>query len=491
MYAQPGRAPRRWALRIAVLVAMIAAAGLGGAAPGSAAECDGVPLAPGDDIAAALASHPIKTTFCFAPGVYRVTEPLLPQRNDTLIGAPGATIDGARRVKGWARRGSVWVAHHRSQGPTIRTAGWGTDELIYPQAQYADDVSIDNEPLWKVGVKVDGAIIGSSVVGPGEYFIDYDANKITLGSDPVGHLVEQGFADGGIEARAAGVTIDGLTVEGTQGIGIDADGSGWTISNSTARLNHVTGIHVTEGTQVLGDTVSGNGAFGVTGKGDGVTVDGSTITENDAARFGSIHGGCDGAGGSKFVNSHDLTITNNTFSDNWCTGIWLDTNDDQVTVAHNVSTGNRADGIRLEIGYDVAISDNTVQDNGRGGITVVDSPRVTISGNRVSGNLGTEIMLQQHERIDPVSPLGPHLMRNAKVTGNEVWLSGSQVAGARDTDKPRQDAVFTSYHNHFAGNTYHVPAADSHSFLWLGEKMTFAQWRTAGQDHTGSLVVGS
>ena len=335
----------------------------------AAATCDGVPITPVDNVQAIIDAHPIKTTYCLAAGTYRVKRPIVPQRNDTLIGEPGTVIDGARPVTGWKPKGAVWTVGGRRQGPTLSIAGWGRDALVYPQSPYADDILVDGKPLFKVGVLLDGVVIGAGpeTVGPGQYFIDYDADKITMGTNPAGHEVEQSYSPGGIFARAEGITIDGLTIQGTQRIGIRAFGTGWTILNSTVRANHIMGIDIKGLTQVVGNTIEANGELGITGQGDANVVDQNQIVDNDQARFGSVQGGCDGAGGAKFVKSTQMTVTNNLFADNWCTGLWIDSNSYQVTAGNNQSLRNRADGIRVEVSYFVNVHDNEVRDNAAAG----------------------------------------------------------------------------------------------------------------------------
>src|SRR5262249_52838119 len=151
----------------------------------------------------------------------------------------------------------------------------------------------------------------------------------------------------------------------------------------------------------------------------------------------------------------DLVVSNNIYHDNYCNGIWVDVLSSNVTLTGNQSYRNSADGIREEISYGVTINANNVHDNGRGGIAVMDSPDTTIAGNTVSGNVGYQIILHQHNRTDPVSALGAHELRNASVTGNDIYLGSSKIMGAFNSDHPWQDDIFTSWNTVFDGNTYH------------------------------------
>ena len=329
----------------------------------------------------------------------------------------------------------------------------------------------------------------ASAVGPGQYFIDYVTDTITIGSDPNGHLVEQSYAPLGIASKWPNVTIDGLTVQKMQGNGIDIGGAGWTISNTEVRLNHVVGLSVDDGSHVSDSNIHDNGEYGMTGHGGGIVIERSTIAANDYARYATPDGACNGAGGAKLVNTVGLIVRDNDFVDNLCNGIWIDVNSLDALIENNRASRNRTDGIREEIGYNATIRGNQVFDNGRGGITVVDSPGTEVSGNSIGGNLGTELILQQHFRIDPVSAYGPHEVRDADVFGNEIWMSGRQHVGARDTDSPRQYDVFNLWNNSYHDNTYHVASPTAKHWQWGDRLISYPEWQALGHDAARALVA--
>src|SRR5690242_21133042 len=98
-------------------IAATAAMASSAAPSAGAAGCTGVKLTPSDDPVAAVASHPARTTFCFAAGVYRISKPIVARDGDVLNGASGAIIDGSRTISGWTKSGSVWVAHDSAIKP--------------------------------------------------------------------------------------------------------------------------------------------------------------------------------------------------------------------------------------------------------------------------------------------------------------------------------------------------------------------------------------
>ncbi len=389
-------------------IAAVAALASSTAPSAGAAGCTGVNLTPSSDPVAAVSSHPARTTFCFAPGVYRISKPIVARDGDVLNGAAGAIIDGSRPISGWTKSGAVWVAHDAAIKPTANMGGWGGVPMTYPQGKYADDLFLDDAGLWKVGVKVNGRVLGASAstVGAGEYFIDYDAKTIRLGSNPVGHRVDLARSLAGIIGNAKGVTVTGLTVRKTAGNGIVTGNSGWTISNTTTYGNHITGITGNDGAKVLNNMVRDNGQYGITGHGAGILVQGNTVQHNNAAKFGSPGGQCSAAGGAKWVKATNLAVRNNHFVNNMCNGIWIDLLDNGVILDGNTSEGNTADGIRVEVSYKLTITNNIVRNNNRGGITVLNTPDATIAGNTVSGNAGGAITLGNTGRKDPASAAG-------------------------------------------------------------------------------------
>ena len=65
---------------------------------------------PGVDLVATVAAKPDGTTFCLAPGVYRIAVPLVLKTGQELIGEGnrGAVISGAKVVTA-SQEGTYWV----------------------------------------------------------------------------------------------------------------------------------------------------------------------------------------------------------------------------------------------------------------------------------------------------------------------------------------------------------------------------------------------
>ncbi len=479
---------RKTALAGLFSIAALAAVPFAGTSS-AATTCTGVSVAPGQDLVQVVSGQPDRTTFCLQPGVFHVASGVKPRSGDRLIGQAGTVIDGSRPVTGWTQQGSVWVTTGQTWGPTENMGGWGGVRMTYPQAAIADDLFLDNQGLWKTGVKINGKVLGSpaSAVGPGDYFVDYDANTVTLGSDPTGHEVDVTSSLAGISSNATGVTVSGIEVRKTAGTGIASLGHGWVISGNDTWGNHLAGVTGNFGAQVLDNHIHENGQFGINGHGDGIVVAGNEIDHNNVAQFGS-GGLCSAAGGSKWVHATNLLVENNTFHDNLCTGIWLDLLDDHVVIRNNVSERNRGDGIRVEVSYNIRIHGNTSVDNSRGGIVVWNTPNVRVGYNTVAGNMN-EITLGDTGRKHPVTSLGLHELRNAFVHHNQITLGVDEVNGLREAQSPMQMGVYTSWGNRFANNQYTIPSATARMFLWNGTKVNWNQWVAAGNDSSGAARI--
>jgi len=183
------------------------------ACPGPA-PCTGVAVAPGSDLEALAAAKPTGTTFCIAPGTYRVRSEIAPRDGQHFVGTgPGVVITGGVQLTSFVRSDGAWLA----AGPSTPAyeAGSGFTGYLHPQAPYANDVTLDGALLDKVGVKVGGVTYGDppSAVGQGSYFIDYDAGLVELGSDPGGHDVELGTGSKAFSSTASGVVLRDLDLK--------------------------------------------------------------------------------------------------------------------------------------------------------------------------------------------------------------------------------------------------------------------------------------
>jgi len=443
--------------------------------------CDGVAISNVSSLRTGIADHPPGTTFCIKAGEYRVRKPLIPKSDDTFIGAPGAVLNGSKRLHKFVHSNGSWVAlkqrqkHYDPRGVC--------NPLRYKGCQYGDDVFFDNKPLRRV--------MRLSALKPGRFYFDYATNKIYIADNPHGHKVEAAVGSMAFKGQltaAQDVVIRGLVVEKFATTGINAAKT-WVIDGNEVRLNHGIGIH--GGKVVRGNFVHDNGQIGMVGNtanGVDLLYEDNEIAFNNYAHFKN---GWE-AGGAKWLEERGLVVRRNYVHDNKGPGLWTDTDNVEVTYESNRVEDNTGAGIFHEASSDAVIRDNTVSGNGfkwkswlsGAGILISSSENVQVYGNIVSGN-ADGIAITHTARRSGTS----HGPSNVDVHDNTITME----VGA--TGMATQGSVFfTSRNNHFENNTYFLGCGDTH-FAWLDPQdgvgwayITRSQWTAAGNDTTGTFT---
>lgn len=455
------------------------------------APCTGVAVAPGADLEALAATRPAGTVFCIAPGTYRVRSQIQPRDGQQFVGTgPGVVITGGVPLTGFASSGGRWVATGTTTAAYVE--GDGFSGYLYPEAPYANDVTVDGVLLHKVGVRIGGKVYGEpeSAVGPGSYFVDYDAGTVSLGSDPAGHDVEMGVAADGFGSQAAGVVIRDVTLDLFTSGGVEMRGAAhdWTVDDVSVTAAHDTGVKLLDGSLLHGGSIAWSGRYGLSAHGAGVTVDGVDVSHSDAAHYrDSTTGSCVSAGGSKFVRTVGLVLRNSVFHDNLCNGIWLDVDTYDSTIEDNTSVRNEKDGIRVEVSHKMEISGNTVADNGGWGIYLSNAPDADVTGNTVTNDANGAVVLNWSGRTSPATTHGSYATSDTNVHDNTMVLTGSgQAVGIFDSTGTGY-AFSAAAANRFHSNHYVLPDAAWKCFH-LGGKMPWNAWRTAGMDTEYALM---
>jgi len=460
------------------------------AAPGA---CRGVELSPSVALRAKIAKQREGTTFCLAPGTYRLSVPIVLKRGQKLIGAGSrkTVINGAKRVSA-TREGSSWVViGQTSLGQSVLS---GTSDQCRPvggldpkgMCVYRDQVFLDDRSLWQVG--------SLGELSSGEFFWDYGANKIYLADNPTGRKLELSVAGDGI-LGGAGVEIRNLTVEkfGNRAkTGAISASNGWLIAGVEVRLNHGAGIHMGPGTVVRGSFIHHNGQLGIHGGqptcagATGMVLEGSELSYNNAAGY---NWGWEG-GATKWTYTDGLIVRNNLVHDNYGMGLWTDAPNINALYAGNVIEDNYGMGIVHELGYAAVIRDNVVRGNGfrhpvqgdvwGAGIFIDQSRDVEVFGNTVEGNAAGITAVQ--EPSGDYCDYGTPEIANLYVHDNIVRQPVGIAAGLRLHDEPDQ-AYYTSSNNRWANNEYSLGTpANGFPFVWANGTIDAAGWQSYGQD---------
>jgi hypothetical protein len=148
-------------------------------------------------------------------------------------------------------------------------------------------------------------------------------------------------------------------------------------------------------------------------------------------------------------------------------------------------------GIFEEISSDAIIRDNVVRGNGftmgvwllDGGVTVSASSNVQVYGNTVIDNYNGITGIMQDR--------GPgHTLAKVSVHDNTIRMK----QGLTGISSGVPGAWFASVGNQFSHNTYVLGTGLAEPFSYgtsgAGVTMTFSEWRSLGQDTTGSAIVG-
>jgi parallel beta-helix repeat protein len=300
---------------------------------------------------------------------------------------------------------------------------------------------------------------------------------------------------GGSTEYAFGGPGDGVLIEGLEIRNYDSpEGKGvlrsvhgarnWTIRSNEIHHNMGQGINMVTGFKVIGNYIHHNQQYGIGGQGPGLVVEGNRISHNNT--YGSKVNPYQGAGGMKVANTKGMVIRDNCSHDNEGPGLWTDGDNIDVLYENNTVVDNAHAGIKHEVSCRATIRGNTAIGNGfdvphwveGGGIVVLNSSNVTITGNIVRGN---------HDGIGaiyvPRSQSGGDncewRLTNLRVEGNTVSMSEGETGIAVSN---AGSEVYTSWNNRFANNKYELSPSNGEFFRWTGNRhLTLQEWKAAGQ----------
>jgi parallel beta-helix repeat protein len=462
-----------------------------------------VEISPGQNIQSIVNSQPPGTAFLLKAGVHRM-QTITPRSGDTYTGEMSGNtrltiLSGAQVLTGWVFDGARWYIAGQTQGgsPTITDVCWPS----HPRCIYAEDLFFDNVMKYHEDVLAE--------VGPGEWFFDYVSDRIYVGDNPSGHVVETSVTPQLFNPSGAGnVTIRNLIVEkyasptnsAAISLGYSPGGAeNWLITGSEARWNHGAGIRLDMKTTALGNYVHHNCGYGFLGAGPDIVVDGNEIAYNNIMA-GSTTATCGynsfwGAGGSKWVWTDKLIVRGNFSHHNDGPGLWTDINNMYTLYENNTVEDNARGGIFHEISYDATIRNNTLRRNGTAkdfpwwstgaGIEIVSSRNVEVYGNTLEDNWQGITGLNDHRGTGNA---GPYTLINLNVHDNTVKSSITDNGGGRTgvIETEGTEAFSSTSNNRFQRNNYTL-GPNSKYFMWMGEERTEFEWQSFGHDTTSSF----
>ena len=445
-----------------------------------------VNVSPGSNVPLIVRNNPSGTTFQFAAGVYRLTQPIVPKNNDVFIGASGltTTLRGSVAITSFTHQGSYWVVTLPDvySNPTCTTAGCGC-QPAYPACNLSEDLFFDNSVRQRV--------LALSDVATGKWYWDVGAGKIYLADDPVGHVVEVSVESEAFAGAASSVTINGLVVERFAGQAIYPRipggqwSDGWVVENSVIRFNHLAGITMANRMQVLNNTICDNGKLGIIGGGDSNLIQGNEICGNNYAGF------LGNRGGAKFDDATSLVVRSNYVHDNLGAGLHTDSGSLNTLYEYNHTTRNQGPGIDHEISHAATIRYNLVENEAYSpqgtslahgaGIWIYASDNVDVYGNTVVNSMNG-IGVYQTLRKDS---LGTHYVSNLSVHDNSITQQSGTAAGIlSNTDSHYFPMIFNSWNNHFDNNTYCLSGSAGDFYEWDLRAVAKLTWQPVFQQDT-------
>lgn len=453
-----------------------------------------VQLNVGDNFQNIIDTHPAGTTFIIKSGLHRM-QTILAREGDSYLGELDAngtrlsTMRGSQILTGFTSGtdgiGEYWMLSGQIGDNFIYDLGTCDDGK---DCHRAEDIFIDCLPLKQVTSMAD-------MDQADECFIN--GSDVYIRTNPANRLVEASVNKFAIHAEqspnggpysASNVTVKNLIIEqyanpaqhgainaaiNNQNNVPERNGINWLIENNEVRYNHGTGIYIYTDGIMKNNVIHHNGQIGMKGSGIDITIQDNLVFEN--GDWGGYKWSWEG-GGSKFVRTTNLQMTNNYCYDNYGPGLWTDIDNIDPIFENNICENNLGPGIFHEISFGGTISCNTLIGNqyslatGQwygGNVFISNSSDVEVLNNTItcSGTIRSNaVMLMCDDRFSSSTGL-PYFTRNNHIYDNEInFLDEANLTGLIMNNPGCDD--FSG--NVFENNKYHALNPAFSHFQWGG-----------------------
>lgn len=386
----------------------------------------GIEIQPGQNMQSVIDANPVGSTFIIKAGVHR-EQTITVRPGDSYIGeAPGGTIqsfmNGGTILTGWIAENNYWYKPGMTQQQIIHAGSEQGNSLDgCPRSQTTHEMFADGVRLHHVDsiaklFDTPPPFTGSTH----NWFFDYGADRVYVGVNPSGKLMELADTEFAFTGMADDVTIRNLVVEhyrnptqkGAIGLANESMSAGqnWLIDNVEVRKNHGVGIKGSHSTwNIRNSDIHHNGQMGIGAGQSGAAYDwevfNTKIHHNNTA---GVSPGWE-AGGTKFTRTRRLKIHYCEVYSNEGPGLWCDIDAVDTEYAFNEIYDNMEAGIFHEISFDAIIHHNNIYNNGfrdrrvldnsrwgwGAGILIAASPEVDVYDNYVFDNFGGICLIQQ------------------------------------------------------------------------------------------------
>jgi len=455
------------------------------------------------DLALAVNAGGARVTVLIHPGTYRETVSLPPAGTPAAMAfqatdAGKTVISGSDLWTGWQRVGTSASFAHAwpyAWGPAPIPANWPSLQDIVRRREM---VFVNGQPLRQA--------LAPASLGPGTFAVDETAGMIYLwasgGIDPNTAAVEVAVRPALFTASGrANLTVSGLVFEHAA-TPIDDSAvffsqmTNLLVQDTVFRWNNWGGLGVYASTSVtaLRNAADYNGGRGMEAK----QVKSLLFDHNDTS-YNNWRGAWGGfydwaMAGLKVLDLHDGTISSHRAAFNQAHGVWLDTDNQNVTLSDGVWCGNLLNGAVVEASQgpttilgaaacwnggrglftsessDLAVRNSALYGNGRaqfevggqlsltvtnwetGAVITVRAERLALCGNAMMGQSGSQDVM--------VIPGWAFLLSTLTSGRNDFWnpenaapiffdwtahftLADWQQTSGQDTDSVSADPLFT------------------------------------------------
>jgi hypothetical protein len=268
--------------------------------------------------------------------------------------------------------------------------------------------------------------------------------------------------------------------------------SGWVVENCEIDNSTNVGIKLGSNWIVRNNNIHHNARLGLGSGGSNSLVEGNEIAYN---WLPGVTDPVVEAGGSKFSRTTGLILRNNYAHHNRGPALWLDIDNDNFLIEGNRIEDNGGTAIEIEISYGGVIRNNVIRGSGNAnwgfgsaiGIEASGGRGLEIYGNSIDMTGGNGIILMQQNRGS--GNQGAWLTQNVSVHDNMVTYGGTGApivaGGVQDVGST---AIFSSRNNRFENNSYNLTGAKSNPFSWNNAYLSEAQWRSFGNDESGTFM---
>lgn len=329
----------------------------------------------------------------------------------TVMNYPGETVwfDGSVVVTSWTQNGSTWVhTGVPTQFDHSTSAGWASYTNFLNGDMYAglsDQVFYDGDSLTQIA--------DATMPAVGQFSVDYNANTITIGSNPTGHEVRVSdlryLVMTGQQLSWKGVGVRRYAPDATSSITAPfyygGSSAGSTFENLVVRQSAIAGMNLNKpNITVRYCTFEDNMHAGLGGtKCDNLLVDSCIMQNNNQGQFSAQPT----TAGIKVTRCLGATVRNCYIVDNiGAMGVWMDISCVEIKVVHNYIAGAHYKGIEQELSdggniggvqHRGVVAGNYIT-GANFGISCLDTGYSDFYNNTIINCISADIMMQRDNR---------------------------------------------------------------------------------------------